>query len=148
MLISFCQLSKDAATAGWFIIELRANPKSEHKAIKAVARSSTKFNQNQRRFALIMLTGHVLQWLHPQHMKMALKASPVWKKEVINKVHVVFDEDSIRWEAAEYGQTRRPKLRDGKEVGDMFKYIPVPFDGFNVDGTELSKQEKKAGSSK
>lgn len=132
------------------MIELRANPDSDNRAIEMLAKHSKKYKQNEKRFALIMFPPEVLQWIDTEHIKLALKASPVWDNKVINKVHVSFNEQAIIWRPLpghahlHYPEPRMPMLRS-----QMYNYLPVPFDGFKVDGTELSKSEKKkAGSSK
>ena len=145
MPFSFRQTSTDKPTDGWFMVELRANIASENAAVNALAQNSKKLKQNQRRFALFMYSGPVMEWMSAQHVRMALKASPVWEAGVINKVHVNWDK-RLRWAKIEGRETAVPIPAPGMVPSDMYTYDRVPFDGFNVDGTEVSKsgkQEKK-----
>ena len=128
------------------MVELRANKASKDGALRALALNSTKFNGNQRRFALIMYSPHAMTWLGAQHVRMALKASPVWKEGVINKVLVDYD-PLVRFYPHPDTKVIVPFLPNDMLPSELYTYTPVPFDGFNVDGTEISKksgkQEKK-----
>ena len=127
------------------MVELRANSASKDGALKSLALHSTKFNPNRRRFALIMYSGPAMVWMGAQHVRMALKKSPVWEEGVINKVHVDYDH-RVTFHPHPVTHEKVPWLAAGMLPSDMYEYTSVPFDGFNVDGTEVSKpgkQEKK-----
>ena len=144
MPFSFRQRST-GEPAGLWMFEIRAKPTSENKALKALAQNSTKFHQNERRFALVMYPSAIIEFFAAQHVRMALKKSPVWEEGVINKVHVQYDK-AITFFQVPGHSIQVPMLAQGMVPSQLFKYELVPFDGFDKDGTELKKsgkQEKK-----
>lgn len=139
---SIRQDSDDAPTEVLFMVELRANPASKHPALRALALNSTKVPQNQKRFAFLMYSPRVMEWMSAHHVRTALKAGPVWGEGVINKVLVDYD-PRVEFVKTPYRQAPMPFPAPGMLPSQMFTYTPVAFKGFNVDGTKVPKHEKE-----
>ena len=80
-----------------------------------------------------------MSWFHAEHVRHAIGLSPLWEAGCINKVHVT---RNPKVEFLEFGVIQIPY--EGFDPVNAFVYEPIPFQGFESDGTK-TKQKKSAG---
>ena len=129
------------------MLEVRANKKSSHSGLQLLASKSSKnFPPNQKRFALILVADDVMPFMSGAEVRDALRASPVWDKQVINKVLVKWNKE-VKWDRHPNDPARMPVEPPGQSRLD---FIKIPFEDFNEDGTRVVKggaKQSKAGKS-
>ena len=122
------------------MFELRVNKDAHLSGLSRAARSSQKLPQNQRRLAFLLVDGIVVSSLKADDVRTAFRACPIWEAGVINKVHV-----KKHPEVKISGGRLAPLPPDHP----VFVLDKIPFEGYNLDGTEITgkqaKQQKKGG---
>lgn len=131
------------------MLEIRVKKGTKKAGLSALAKKSSSFASNQRRFALVLVAGDLKRWIHGDRIRDALRQSPVWDHRVINKVHVRWDLTKINWVPSPIpGEASIPRPKPNLPLGTPLTVLEkIPFEGFNVDGTKIIPVGKSGGKS-
>lgn len=115
------------------MIEARVNRNTKDKQLQKLFNTSGSVARSRTRLAFALFPTSVADSCLGHHVRQALQESPVVGKMVVNKVHVRWN-PSVKW-----GD-------DGKAIypDEMppFVFEKIPFVGYNLDGTMITKKDK------
>lgn len=114
------------------MIETRISGATKDKQLKRLLQTSASVSRDPTRLAFVLvpksLDGHCMG----QHVRQALRESPVEGKSVVNKVHV-------QWAPTVKLEDGKPRFNPGSTP---FIFEKIAFEGYNVDGTIAARKGK------
>lgn len=114
------------------MIEARVNGKTKDKQLKKFVKTTGSLAKIRTCLAFALFPRATADYCLGNYVREALQASPVKGKVVVNKVHVQLS-PSVKWEGDQ------PLAKVG---APPFVFEKIPFPGYKVDGTVVSKKDR------